>query len=494
VVNNLITLNPVDAGSTYDQIQIKCDPNPIDASRLPNGSIIFKNASNVNGTVEMYSKSTINTSGPTDYQYFWQYFGIPVTTVTAEPTLYGAYVRRAYEPGTDNDPYYWTELTNADPLNKFIGHEICQTSPTVYTFKGMLVNTDFDSDLLAYTSTAKYPGQHLFANSYTAAIDIKKIELGSDMEQSIFLYNTGSYGDWNFHTGGTSNGSLAGQYISVPLATAGSNNVPGEVPSMSSMLVKTGADKSAQSYMKFKYKDVIIKNSTIQRVKSVDAISSTDLISTMIDLTGQHYSDRMWIFTEPSCTRNFDNGWDGRKILGSSLAPQIYALEPDGDYQVNSVSDMHNTDLAFQAGDEVEYTLKFTHQNIQQRYAGVYLVDLVENKTVDVTQSGSTYTFATAQSDAPTKRFKILTRPYEKDAPDTEAQVKIFTAPGRVFVHNLSTFKGECTLYDIAGRAIKNASFAANAVTEVLSNLTPGAYVVNTITNGEKLSKRVIVQ
>jgi len=169
-------------------------------------------------------------------------------------------------------------------------------------------------------------------------------------------------------------------------------------------------------------------------------------------------------------------------------------LEPDGDYQVNSVSDMHNTDLAFQAGDEVEYTLKFTHQNIQQRYAGVYLVDLIENKTVDVTQSGSTYTFATAQSDAPAKRFKILTRPYEKDAPDTEAQVKIFTAPGRVFVHNLTTFKGECTLYDIAGRAIKNASFAANAVTEVLSNLTPGAYVVNTITNGEKLSKRVIVQ
>jgi len=494
VVNNLITLTQVDANTKYDQIQIKCDPNPVDASRLPNGSIIFKNASNVNGTVEMYSKSTINASGPVDYQYFWQYFGVPVTTVTAEPTLYGAYVRRAYEPGTDGDPYYWTELTNADPLNMFIGHEICQTSPTVYTFKGQLVNTDFDSGLLAYTSTAKYPGQHLYANSYTAAIDIKKIELGSDMEQSIFLYNTGSYGDWNFHTGGTSNGSLAGQYISVPLATAGSNGVPGEVPSMSSMLVKTGANASAQSYLKFNYKDVIIKNSTIQRVKSVDAISSTDLISTMIDLTGQHYSDRMWIFTEPSCTRNFDNGWDGRKILGSSLAPQIYALEPDGDYQVNSVSDMHNTDLAFQAGDEVEYTLKFTHQNIQQRYAGVYLVDLIENKTVDVTQSGSTYTFATAQSDAPAKRFKILTRPYEKDAPDTEAQVKIFTAPGRVFVHNLTTFKGECTLYDIAGRAIKNASFAANAVTEVLSNLTPGAYVVNTITNGEKLSKRVIVQ
>jgi hypothetical protein len=496
VVNYLITLTPVNTSSTYDQIQVKCDPNPLDASRLPNGSIIFKNASNVNGTVEMYCKANIVAGAANENdRYFWQYFGVPVTTVTAEPTLYGAYVRRANEAGDDNDAtYYWTELTNGDALNAFIGHEICQTNPTVYTFKGQLVNTDFNFTNLAYTSSAKYPGQHLFANPYTAAIDIKKIQLGTDMEQSIFLYNTGSYGQWTTNTGVSSNGSLPGQYISVPLATAGSNNVPGEVPSMSSMLVKTGADKSAQSYMKFNYKDVIIKNSTIQRVKSVDAISSTDLVSTMIDLIGQHYSDRMWIFTEPSCTRNFDNGWDGRKILGSSLAPQIYALEPDGDYQVNSVSNMHNTDLAFQAGDEVEYTLKFTHENIQQRYAGVYLVDLVENKTVDVTQNGSTYTFATAQTDTPAKRFKILTRPYEKDAPDTEAQVKIFTAPGRVFVHNLSTIKGECTLYDIAGRAIKNASFAANSVTEVLNNLTPGAYVVNTITNGEKVSKRVIVQ
>lgn len=495
VVNNQITLIPVNTSSTYDQIQVKCDPNPTDASRLPNGSIIFPNAENVNATVEMYCKANI-VAGATNEndRYFWQYFGIPITTVTADPTLYGAYVRRAYEPGTDDDPYYWTELTNADPINKFVGHEICQTNPTVYTFKGELINTDFNSGLLAYTSTAKYPGQHLFANSYTAAIDIKKIELGSDMEQSIFLYNTGSYGQWNNNNGVNTNGSLPGQYISIPLATAGSNNVPGEVPSMSSMLVKTGANGSAQSYMKFKYKDVIIKNSTIQRVKSADAISNTDLVSTMIDLTGLHYSDRMWIFTEPSCTRNFDNGWDGRKILGSSLAPQIYAIEPDGDYQVNSVSDMHDTDLAFQAGDEVEYTLKFTHENIQRQYAGVYLVDLIENKTVDVSQNGSTYTFATAQTNAPAKRFKILTRPYENGAPDKETQVKIFTAPGRVFVQNLSTFKGECTLYDIAGRAIKNTSFAANTVTEVLNNLTPGAYVVNTITNGEKLSKRVIVQ
>jgi hypothetical protein len=486
-VNGSITTND----AVGDNIYIKSEPEKI------NGTLIFHNpsTSSVKATVEMYSKATINTSGSIDNQYFWQYFGVPLTSVIAEPTLYGAYVRRANEAGnTDDTTYYWIELTNSSELKPFIGHEICQPTTTTYIFKGQLVNTDFDSGSLAYTVGATYPGQHLFANPYTAAINVDKIEFGSDLDKTVFLYNTGSYGNWNTPGNQTSSGDNPGQYLSIPQNVAGSGGIPGEVPSMSSMLVKTGGNGTAGSYLKFKYSDVATKNTVQQRVKSVDAITNTDLISTRIDLTGQHYSDRMWIFTEPSCTRNFDNGWDGRKMLGSSLAPQIYAMEPDGDYQVNSVSDMNNTDLAFQAGDEVEYTLKFTHENVQRQYAGVYLVDLVENKTVDVSQNGSTYTFATAQSDAPAKRFKILTRSYEKGAPDKEAQVKIFAASGRVFVQNLSTVKGECTLYDIAGRAIKKAPFAANAVTEVLNNITPGAYVVNTITNGEKVSKRVIVQ
>jgi hypothetical protein len=483
---------------------------------VANGTLIFHNsaANPVFGTVEMYSKAYIDDKADINgtQRYFWQYFGIPVESVTADPTLYGAYVRRSNEAGNDEDEtYYWKELGTYDKLTKFLGYEICQPAAKKYTFIGQLVNTDFDSRLLAEFAPSgflpvsnngssvdgikvKYPGEHLFANAYTAAINVDKIEFGDALDKTVFLYNTGSYGQWVNNAGGNTGGTAEGQYLSIPQNLAGFSGIPGQIPSMSSFLVKTGEDKTVRSYIKINYNDALIKNTTIQRVKSVDKITNTDLISTRIDLTGKHYSDRMWIFTEPSCTRNFDNGWDGRKMLGSSLAPQIYAIEPDGDYQVNSVSDMNNTDLAFQAGDEVEYTIKFTHENIQRQYAGVYLVDLVENKTVDVSENGSTYTFATTQSDAPAKRFKILTRPYEKGAPDKEALVKIFTSPGRVFVQNLSTFKGECTLYDIAGRAIKNAPFEANAVTEVLSNLTPGAYVVNTITNGEKVSKRVIVQ
>jgi hypothetical protein len=485
-------------------IDTDLDPNRILIKAYPdgtqqNGSLIFKNANNVYGSVEMYTQSYRKTNPANeDDEFFWQYFGIPVESIKADPTFYGAYVRKANEAGDETDEkYYWTELDNNSNLNAFDGYEICQTLDSKgLFFQGQLVNRNFSKTLIySPGASVKYPGQHLLANPYVAAINVNKINFGSDIEAHVSLYKTGSYGQWSAAGNGVGDGSGPGQFTTIPKLPAGNNGLPQEVPSMSSMLVRVASTRTdANSVLSFNYKDVITKNTTLQKVKAIDGLSNTDLISTRIDLTGQHYSDRMWIFTEQSCTRNFDNGWDGRKMLGSSLAPQIYAMEPDGDYQVNSVSDMNNTDLAFQAGDEVEYTLKFTHENVQRQYAGVYLVDLVENKTVDVSQNGSTYTFATAQSDAPAKRFKILTRPYEKGAPDMEAQVKIFAASGRVFVHNLSAFKGECTLYDIAGRATKNATFEANAVTEVLNNLSPGAYVVNTITNGEKVSKRVIVQ
>jgi hypothetical protein len=481
----------ISTGTNTDRILIKS------ASGAKNGSLIFPNATDVYGSVEMYSKAKMNPNpDPTNQSIFdWQYFGIPVQTIKPNPTLDGAYVRKSIENGTENDDnYLWKEMGNNDDLTAFDGYEICQPSPTTYTFSGKLVNWDKLSGQLACTSTAAYPGQHLFANPYTAAIDIKKLVFGPDMEWSVFLYNTGSYANWQASGGVNTSGEGAGQYISIPQSRAGLSGIPSEVPSMSSMLIKTPPGVStADSYLNIIYKDVVKKNETIQRVKKADGVTNTDVISTKIDLTGEHYSDRMWIFTDPTCTRNYDNGWDGRKMLGSSLAPQIYAVEPDGDYQVNSVNDMHDTDIAFQPGDEVEYTLKFTHENIQRQYAGVYLVDMVENKTIDVTQNGSTYKFATAQSDVPTKRFKIITRHYEKNAPDTESQLKIFSAKSSVYIQNSGILNGDCTLYNIAGQAVRRLSFGPGSLTTV-SNLRQGAYVISATTNGEKVSKRVIVQ
>jgi hypothetical protein len=497
-----LTVNgTIDTDSDPNRILVKAYPD----GTQQNGSLIFPAATKVYGTVEMYSKANI-TNLPSPYKYNWQFFGIPISSAFTSPIFDGSYIRE-YKEERPGFLQKWLQLQNGDELKPFKGYEITQQDPKKLYFSGLLINDDLTNYKLTVTPNGTMPqvffrGQHLLSNPYTAAIDVRKIIFGANTENTVYLHNTGSVGNWTENNGQNTYdeaAKLAGQYLAIPQRVSGATTgLPNDIPSMSSFLVKATDTIStvnpASGSISIRYADVITKNVNVQRVKSADNVSNTDLISTKIDLIGLHFSDRMWIFTEPTCTKYFDNGWDGRKMLGSSLAPQIYAIEPDGDYQVNSISNMHDTDLAFQAGDEVEYTLKFTHENIQKMYAGVYLVDLLENKTVDITLNGSTYKFVTSATNEPIKRFKIITRPYEKNAPDAESLVKIFSSPTKVFIQNLSTFSGECCLYDIAGRAINTKSYEPNSVTEIFSNIKSGAYVVSAITNGEKVSKRIIIQ
>lgn len=457
----------------------------------PNGSLIFHNSvsSPVHATVEMYTQAWFNLADTVNNRYHWQYFGIPILSVRADPTFYQSYVRRWNEAG-DSITNHWEQLGNLSMLTSFTGYEICQQGPKTITFTGQLENRDFSSGRLTVTPTALYPGQHIFANPYTAAIDIRQLTFGTQTEASVYLYNTGTYNDW-LPSGQSSPGTSPGQYTVATKFTAGNLDIPRQIPSMQGFLVKAMSDSPTATFG-INYNSVVMKNIDAQRAPGVKNLSETDQVSTRIDVAGTNYSDKMWLFTNPDCRRNFDNGWDGAKIQGSVLTPQIFAVEPDGNYQVNAVDDINNTLLGFQAGEDVEYTLTFTHQSIKTRYAGIYLVDLVENKTVDITENGSTYSFVAVSTPTPVNRFKIATRNYEKDAPDALTQLKVFGSGNTIFVQNLSNLNGELILVDMMGHLLKRTAFGPYGITAVQAGLIPGSYVVNASTSIERVSKRII--
>jgi len=457
-----------------------------------NGTLIFHNkTTSVYGTVEMYSKANITALLPPD-KYNWQYFGIPVHSIQAEPTFYGSYVRRWEETG-DAISTHWIELINASVLQKFLGYEICHPVAKVIIFQGQLVNSDFNSGKLAITATARFPGQHILANPYTAAINIKNIVFGADAESTVYLYNTGTFGAWTSALGGF--GTNAGQYISIPQALAGQPLIPLEIPSMQAMLIRPNPlSVTFDNYnISINYADVVMKNHDLQLAPSVPVNSTSDIIVTMIDVKSKNHSDRVWLFSDPACTRGFDNGWDGQKMSGTALAPQLFAQETDGNYQIDAVADMNDTYLYFQAGQDLEDTLVFTHRNTGKQYAAVYLVDLVENKMTDITVSGTQYAFVAESTPAPVKRFKIVTLPVEKGDPDAQSQIKIFSSQETIFVQNFSNLDGECVIYDIAGLYIKKVPFGPG-VTAVYNGLIPGAYIATATAGSEKVSKRLIVR
>ena len=478
-------------------VNTNSDPTKIyiqSGSSVASGSLIFTTTLPVYATVEMYSQASKGsgiTVDSTTYYYSWQYFGIPLNSVAASPTFDGSFVRSYAEGSTVTDGK-WTQLGNLSVLSPFAGYEITQISPKTIIYSGILVNSS-NTIQLTNTSGAYDPGQNIISNPYTAAINIPQIIFGGNTEATVYLYNTGSFGQWSTNSGETTNSSstiLAGQYLAIPQYAAGTGTIPTDIPSMSGFLVKattTGANGS----ITINYNSTaIIQNVHPQRAPS-QVKQTSDNVYLEIDLKGERTGDCMWLINHPGTTHGFDNGWDGYKLSGALGTPQLFAVEESGNYQVSTSSDMSNTYLGFQAGLDLEDTLTFYNENLLTQYAGIYLEDLIANKVIDISNSGTQYAFVTDNTPAPVKRFMIVTNPTEVD-PVTSTHLKVFNSGNTVFIQNSGNLNGEMKVYDMMGRNIKRSTFSPYGVTAVKLETISGAYIIKAATDNERVTKKII--
>jgi len=496
IVSGSITNN---AGATG--LVVKADETGV----LANGTLVFHNTKEnpVTATVEMYSKSTADLGLASGSKYKWQHFGIPVRTIATSPALDGAYVREYVESGT-TAASQWSMKTYMDNLVSFKGYEISpsstQASGTKYSFTGELENGSYTSGLLGYTSGALNQGYNLLANPYTAAINMATINYGADMLQTVYMYSTGSLNDWSAWNAGspkdTTNANTAGQYVAVPKALTGLSGLPSTIPSMQAFLVVANGSASDSIGIPYTTAGTMVRNTELQRVRRAQAEPEANVCTRVLVKGASKKADCMWIFSKANCTRGFDNGYDAKKMFGSALSPQIYAAETTGNYQVNSVNDINNTELGFKAGSDTTYTLTFIHDNVASRYAALYLVDLQNNTTTDITASGSQYTF-TSTNPTVANRFKIVTNTDATSAVNNATdgkQLKVFSSGKLIFVNNPTSNNGYLMLYDLSGRNVQKLPFGANGITTIPSNMIPGSYVAKAITTSHvEVVERIII-
>jgi len=189
---------------------------------------------------------------------------------------------------------------------------------------------------------------------------------------------------------------------------------------------------------------VYTQNTQVVSGASKNMVSSVDsTVITIIDVQGTRYTDKMWIFSIPQCSRDFEQGWDGYKMFNSTKTPQLFAMEETGNFQVNSIPDIDKSYLGFRAGEDTSYTLTFTHFNLELSSKELYLVDLLENKIVDIYASGSKYTFNVHHTFMPVKRFEIVTNLSSLTKANdttiarvnTEESIKTFNTSNAIFVN-----------------------------------------------------------
>ena len=476
IVNNIISTD-----GNPDRIWIKAD------SLSANGTLIFNNPQNlpVSASVEMYSKASFDLSQEPGNRYNWQFFGIPLRSMNAMPALQSSFVRRKVEWGTTIFNH-WIPLTNDSVLRPFVGYEISQQSPKFYAFRGELVNSNFNSGILPVTPEAIYPGQHLLANPYTAAIDIRQINFGSGMDNSVFLYNTGTFAAWE--EASETPGDAPGTYVVIPRNLAGMGQIPRQVPSMSSMLVKVNTPGSG-AFVNIAYNDVVMRNDEMQRVKALDNEIDFLISNIRIEIEGANTFDKMWLFSGDNFTRSYDNGYDGRKIIGSTRQVQIFAVENDGIYQVNAVDHIHNTNLAYIPGNESVLRLRFVHENTQNRYDKIFLHDLFTNNVVDVTENETVYQFSTQQGNTPLSRFRILTTEQTVDV--GENRIKTVQNAESLYVYNLYNSEAKLYVYDVSGKLVSVSDLNSLSMNALRLNAT-GVYVLKVVYSDQTVNLKVL--
>ena len=261
---------------------------------------------------------------------------------------------------------------------------------------------------------------------------------------------------------------------------------------------------------------------------------SQDLIGTRIDVMGSRFSDQLWFFSVPSCTRGFDNGWDGFKMTGNILTPQLFAMEADANFQVDAIPDLNNTYIGFKSGEDTVYTFTFNHENLSVGYTQLYLVDSVANKTIDVYQTGTTYTFTAPFTANAVRRFKlttsippviippvvvppvvtppvvtppvvtppVVTPPIATPpiiAPPTSSKdqskkLKIYSSNKNIYIENPGKQKGKMKLcHAITGKVLKTVDFSSEGTSIINVNVPTGTYIINGSTQSEDVTVLAII-
>lgn len=492
----------------------------------PNGTLIVlgqPTSSPVYATVEMYSKAEkLHTpitwednipGSPTNGQKFtssyrWQYFGVPVESVQADPTFYGAYIRKYEEKyNGDNKKFFqkWKDVRNSDNLTAFAGYEITQQSHETYTIKGKLNLGD-----IILTLTRKAPaiitykgleltlkhyglGYNLFGNSYTAAIKINQIKFpNTAVEKTVYIYNTGTFSEWAFNKDNHDNDN-PGEYIVVP-SNVGHIMGVDQIPSMQGFMLKFNPSQTKfdrdDAFVTLNY-NRIVSNDKPQRIGVRNSSEEAGYLK--VKLEGKTSADVLWLIETPEATDNFDDGYDGSKLVGLSSSAAIFAQEEDNTLQVKSSNSIIDKAFCFQANKDKKYQLTIVKSNLD-KYADLQLLDLKTKTLTPVGRDTTVYSFTSEDNGDIDKRFMFVNHKTPTDIYD-ESSVDLLDAyltdNNTLVINNMTVSEGIMSILDAAGSTVATGKTPIG-FSKIPINLSAGVYVV-AIKAGKKTKNVKIV-
>ncbi len=436
-------------------------------------------------TMRYQTKSTLDDGANKDAT--WQYIGAP--GANCQFTVNG--ITWLYQW---SEPQNWINKTGTLTLEPFAGYAITQYGKPTYELIAEPINT---SQTITLTKTSSgMNGNNLFANSYMAPIDAKNFtpeDFEGDLEKTFYIFNSGSWNDWNKYDTEESKGSngndTPGQYCAVP-AFSSSYMDGAEIttlPPMQGIYVIANADgaKIRLNYNKHVWKagtntdittDMHEPMRTPQRIQAQEQMQRSSFRRIRLQLNSANSgADRLYIIQSDETTPAYDNGYDAPNQTVTGLT-NIYTTESFGKMEVSCSNHIDSMYIGFQAGSDTQYTLSFSSLIGDM----LYLEDL-EQDTIVAMQQDMPYTFTATALSINDYRFRLLLSPKggNNSPTDTEDINNISIWMDNNVLHITGTPTNSILqIYNVSGAHILTQAISDTPYIYNLSHLSAGVYLI----------------
>ena len=438
-------------------------------------------------------------------EFDWQYIGLPVKQTKKQTRSKDLYIRAYSEKLNDPDHYYrkWTDVPKGSEMKAFVGYEVAPITDAgkgVHKIQGEL---NFCNQEIALTRQAaivsaskakgdenakRYGlGYNIVGNSFMAGVDIKNIKLASgetdvEMDNTVYIYTTGSWGDWKNQNGQSV--TEKGGYEAVNIGKAGENGVTRTLSPMQGFMVKYNNPKFSTTTGKLTIPYAGLKSEAEPlRAKSFVMEDDFNRGSVMVTMDNGKVVDKFWTYQEEDATPAYDSQLEGEKLnMGE---PSVFATTSDGkNVQISSLPSLIGSKFSVETAKGDTYNMELNAWSLN--YQNLKLVDL-KNKTVIPFNNGKARYFFTATVDGiEHDRFMFA------DTPETDFK-KVMGAVTGIDNVSITLTKGEAELFNLSGAKIGTFSLPLDAK-KLKGQVPSGVYLIKATDGTNVQTSKIVIE
>jgi hypothetical protein len=413
----------------------------------------------------------------------WHFIGMPVESGVA-----GVFQL----PSGHSDIYLKTHIEETNSWGEYIipvstslelgrGYECwvgddTYNSDEIIVFPGKLNAGDFVTNNVGgfYDLTFNGSGYNFICNPYPSALQGNINSWArTNVDASIWVWEgtgTTMAGGGNYLTWNGTTGSLT----------------DGIIPSMQGFFVH--ANNTGPSL-------TIPQSSRVHHSQLFYKDSGLPLNTLRVDVEGNGCNDALFVCFNEQSTEGYDPDFDVRKLYGTNLAPQLYAIIPGDELSINvlpALSVNRIVDMGFECEVPATFTIKVTGFDGFNEDTDFYLEDLKVDIVQDLKEN-PVYTFTGEFGDDPNRFLLHFGNP--NGIHDVNSNpVRIYSNNDQIYILNPTYKQASVIIYDVTGRQIVQRNIYGETTASINIKTGTGLYIVKLKTDDRFLTQKVIIK